>query len=128
MEEIETWCRERLIANFVLLKESELGWARLKTWDKDRYTERRMPTAELVDTLTTSCARIGASDYHHAEAAASSRTVVGGERLPFFFFCLPCGFFFFFFVFIYLFTFSRRHLAARLATRRSGLDCCVFFF
>lgn len=36
VEEIQMWCRERNISNVVLIKDSEAGFVRLKSWEKDR--------------------------------------------------------------------------------------------
>ena len=36
LEEVVTWCRERNVPHICLLKDSEAGSARLKTWEKDR--------------------------------------------------------------------------------------------
>ena len=40
VEEVQTWCREKNVPNIVLLKDTEAGSARLKTWEKDRYARR----------------------------------------------------------------------------------------
>ena len=36
LDEVQSWCREKNVAHIVLLKDTEAGSARLKTWEKDR--------------------------------------------------------------------------------------------
>lgn len=54
LDEAQIWCREKKVPHVVILKDSEAGSARLKTWEKDRYTERKMTLGELIDVLKNS--------------------------------------------------------------------------
>ena len=36
LEEVQGWCKEKNVPYIVILKDSEAGSARLKTWEKDR--------------------------------------------------------------------------------------------
>ncbi len=36
LSEVQTWCREKNVPHIVILKDSEIGSARLKTWERDR--------------------------------------------------------------------------------------------
>ena len=36
LEEVQEWCKEKNVPYIVILKDSEAGSARLKTWEKDR--------------------------------------------------------------------------------------------
>ena len=47
LNEVQTWCREKNVPHIVILKDSEIGSARLKTWEKDRSVTT-LHTAFLV--------------------------------------------------------------------------------
>ncbi|XP_063231098.1 eIF-2-alpha kinase GCN2 isoform X2 [Bacillus rossius redtenbacheri] len=53
LEEVQDWCREMMVSNIVLLKETEATSVRVRSWDKERerFQEKRVATADLVDFL-----------------------------------------------------------------------------
>lgn len=50
-EEICEYCSENAISNIVLLKDGESGTLRVKSWEKDRYQERKINIQDLTDFL-----------------------------------------------------------------------------
>lgn len=48
-DEASTFCKEHSIPHLAILKDSEPGYARLRSFDKDRFSERKLSLSELCD-------------------------------------------------------------------------------
>ncbi|XP_074662114.1 eIF-2-alpha kinase GCN2-like [Tubulanus polymorphus] len=64
LEEIQDFCRDSFVSHLVILKDGESNTARVKTFEKDRITEKKMALHEIVDYIQGKLlsARIDTSD------------------------------------------------------------------
>ncbi|XP_075532445.1 eukaryotic translation initiation factor 2 alpha kinase Gcn2 [Dermacentor variabilis] len=49
IEEASSFCRENFVPHLALLKEAEPGYLRLRSLEKDRFTEKRLSVSELCE-------------------------------------------------------------------------------
>ncbi|KAH6947973.1 hypothetical protein HPB50_022289 [Hyalomma asiaticum] len=49
IEEASSYCRENFVPHIALLKEAEPGYLRLRSLEKDRFTEKRLSVSELCE-------------------------------------------------------------------------------
>jgi len=64
LEDLENFGRENGVSHLVWLKENEKGFARVRSWerDKERYIEKKMSVGEVVDTLLKAASRISPAE------------------------------------------------------------------
>ncbi|KAJ4436658.1 hypothetical protein ANN_16789 [Periplaneta americana] len=51
LEEIQSYCQENLIQHIVMLKDIETGTLRVRSWEKERFQEKKVNTSDLVEYL-----------------------------------------------------------------------------
>lgn len=51
LEEIQDYCQENLVPHIVMLKDIETGTLRVRSWEKERFQERKVSVSGLVEFL-----------------------------------------------------------------------------
>ncbi|XP_049955903.1 eIF-2-alpha kinase GCN2 [Schistocerca serialis cubense] len=51
LEEVQDYCREMSVPHFIMLKDCEVESVRVRSWEKDRFQERKVQLNELVDLM-----------------------------------------------------------------------------